>query len=161
MDHAWLLYNARVIQIRPAQAQDQNVIRKMVWNARLDPTTLQWQNFVVAESIETTSQPARIKVGIAQIRPYSDCRELGSVVVLPNYRGGGIARQLIETLLAKEAGDVYLDCERSKIPLYTRFGFEVIAFDQMPRTLKIKALGARLLRLFGIHVVCMKRTTQA
>lgn len=148
------LYNALVIRIRPAHAQDQKQIRKMVWGARLDPTTLQWLNFMVAEA---HSKPTNPIVGIAQIRPYSDCRELGSVVMLPEYRGRGIARRLIETLLAQETGDVYLDCASSKIPLYTRFGFHVIPFKEMPRTLKMKSLGASLMRLFGIHVVCMKR----
>ena len=153
-----LLYNARVIQIRSAQAHDQKRIRKIVWDARLDPTTLQWQNFIVAE---VDSAPNKTIVGIAQIRPYADCREFGSLAVLPEYRNQGIARQLIETLLAKETGDVYLDCERSKIPLYTRFGFHVISFKETPRTLKLKSLGARIMRLFGIYVVCMKRPAKA
>lgn len=126
----------------------------MVWDARLDPTTIHWQNFVVAED---AAKPNRPIIGIAQIRPYRDCREFGSLTVLPDYRRQGIGQQLLETLLAQEKGNIYLDCVRAKVAYYSRFGFRVIPFNERPFTLKLKSLGSLLLRPFGIQVVTMKR----
>ena len=139
-----------MISIRPARAEDQPTIRAMIREAHLDPTALKWPNFMVAEG------DGQI-VGIAQMKPYADCREFGSFVVRREWRSRGVGRQLIETLLSRETGDVHLMCEQHMLPYYHKFNFQLIGFGEAPRTLKIKLLVTFPGRLFGFRIVCMKR----
>jgi amino-acid N-acetyltransferase len=122
----------------------------MIFAARLDPTTIYWQNFVVAIEAETEKI-----VGCAQMKPYKDCREFGSLVVAPTYRNRGIAAMLLHELVDNEKGDVYLVCRDVMRSYYSRFAFVEVPYDQSPRTLKIKM---RLSRFFpGVNVICMIR----
>ena len=139
-----------VVHLRPATEADQGVIRAMVFAERLDPTSLNWRNFIVAAD-------GREIIGIAQIKPHSDCREFGSLIVKPAYRRRGIGRQLVEALLSKEAGEVYLLCAVRRVPYYRQFGFEVIDNAQAPLTLRRKLRLVALLHFAGVHVVAMKR----
>ena len=141
---------ARVIQLRPALAEDQPTILAMIREARLDPTSLKWQNFTLAQS------DGHI-VGIAQIKPFADCREFGSFAVRREWRNRGVGKLLIETLLAHETGDVYLMCNAPMMPYYRKYKFEQIGFDVAPGTLRRKLLFTFLLRVFGVRIVCMKK----
>lgn len=137
--------------IRHARPDEQRLIRQMVRAVGLDPTNLKWQNFVVAEL-------DREVVGIGQIRRSPSCHELGSLVVKPAYRGQGLARLIIEALLAEESGDVYLECESSRVPIYRRFGFEEIRWQDAPMPLKLKAgFGNSIGRLAGWRIAVMVR----
>jgi N-acetylglutamate synthase-like GNAT family acetyltransferase len=124
----------------------------MVLEERLDPTSLDWRNFIAAEEDSAI-------VGIAQVKPYRDCREFGSLVVLPSHRERGIGAMLIEAALAKEQGDVYLLCQQIRVPYYRKFGFELIDERDAPGTLKRKLRFSKFFRIFGVRIVCMKRST--
>ncbi len=139
-----------MVSLRPATEADQSAIWRMVFAARLDPTSLDWRNFIVAVD------DAKV-VGIAQVKPYADCRELGSLMVEPAYRKRGIGGRLIETLLRRERGEVYLLCASTLAPYYAKFGFVVIDGRQAPATLRRKLRFAALFRLVGARVVAMKR----
>lgn len=123
----------------------------MVLREGLDPSTLRWPNFIVAQD------DAGAIAGIAQIKPYRDCREFGSLVVLPQFRRQGIGAMLIEHALENEAGDVYLVCGVHRVPYYRKFGFVEINRDDAPRTLRRKLRIVGLFSVFGVKVVCMKR----
>jgi amino-acid N-acetyltransferase len=139
------------VVIRKAVEADQAIIKQMVREEHLDPTALHWSHFLVAE------QAGEI-VGIGQIRPYPGCRELGSLVVKPAYRGQHVGATLIKGLLANEAGDVYLECRSHNEGYYARFGFQTISWWQAPMPLKLKAgLGHYVGKLFGIKLLAMKR----
>lgn len=137
-------------KIRPATQVDSTTIKRMIRAERLDPSSLDWQNFLVAE------QDAQI-IGIGQIKPYPDYQELGSLLVLPNYRSQGIAAGLIEALEAKAQRPLYLLCERKMQPYYARFGYQVIGWREMPPTLRNKLLVTLLFRLVGIRVLAMRK----
>ena len=122
----------------------------MVLREGLDPSTLRWVNFIVAQDASGAI------AGIAQIKPYKDCREFGSLVVLPQYRRQGVGALLIEHALAGEAGDVYLLCGAHRVPYYRKFGFVEITPDKAPRTLRRKMTFAGLFSLFGVKIACMK-----
>lgn len=140
-----------MISLRPASADDQVTIRKTIFAERLDPTTLDWRNFIVAEDEGAI-------VGVAQVKPYRDCREFGSLAVRPSHRRQGIGAMLIEAALAREPGDVYLLCQTARVRYYRKFGFKVIQDRDAPGTLRRKLALAKLFRIAGIRVVCMKRT---
>ena len=138
------------ITIRRAKADDQETIRRMVFDAELDPTALHWSQFMVAET-----QSGEI-VGAGQIRPRG--RELGSIVVLPAYRSQGIAGRIITALLADETGVVYLECEKHMRSYYARFGFEEIAWWLAPFPLNVKHLYLKTRYYFGgFRFAVMKR----
>lgn len=143
-----------MIAVRPAVESDRHTIRRLVIAERLDPTMLDWENFIVAEEEGTI-------VGIAQVKPYRDCREFGSLVVHPAHRRRGIGATLIEAALARERGEVYLLCAAPLASYYARFGFREIAPDEAPATLRRKLRLSRLFVLFGVRVVCMRREAQS
>lgn len=139
-----------MVEIRPATAGDQAMIRKMVFDARLDPTSLRWQHFLIAED------GAEI-VGIGQIKEYPGCQELGSLIVQPEYRARGIGARLIAALEAKAGRPLYLLCESGMEGYYRRFGYVTIGWIQAPWFLKLKLLPVLPFRLLGIRVVVMRK----
>ena len=117
-----------MVKIRPAGEEDRRVIRKMVFAENLDPTSLKWQNFLVAELVGSI-------VGIGQVRKHRGCRELGSLVVLKEYRRKGIGRMLMAAAeaWAKRNGLDYIGLNVSSrneaaIALYREEGFEIETF---------------------------------
>jgi amino-acid N-acetyltransferase len=142
------------IHIRRASVDDQETIRRMVFDAELDPTSLHWSQFMVAET-----DSGEI-VGAGQIRPRG--HELGSIVVLPTYRNQGIAGRIITALLADETDVVYLECEKHMRGYYARFGFEEIAWWRAPFPLNVKHVYLKMRYWWsGYRFAVMKRPAQS
>jgi GNAT superfamily N-acetyltransferase len=81
------------------------------------------------------------------VKPHGDgTRELASLAVQPAYRGQGVARQLIEHLLAHHPPPLYLTCRSRLQPLYEKFGFRAVPPADLP--LYFRRI-ARLAALFG------------
>lgn len=137
-------------QIRPATAADDVTIKSMINRAQLDPSNVHWENFLIAE------HDGRI-VGIGQLKPYPDCTELGSLVTLRDYRGKGVASQIIAALEAKATFPLYLLCRDLMEAYYERFGYRSIPWREAPRSLKIKLSLTWIFRIFGIRVLVMKK----
>jgi amino-acid N-acetyltransferase len=88
---------------------------------------LDWQRFVLA-----VTQSGEV-IGCGQIKPHSDgTRELASIAVVPAWRGNGVARTIIEHLVAQESGTLYLTCRASLGPFYDKFGFRALRLEEMP-----------------------------
>lgn len=126
------------LHIRPARREDQRLIRRLVMGAGLDPSTLKWKNFLLAEMDDEV-------VGCGQLKPYRGGPELGSLVVRKAWRGQGIGGALIEALLTQESGMVYLICQEKLVTYYERFGFEVVTLAVLPPAVKVKMTAARVL----------------
>ena len=108
------------IGFRPATQQDQQAIRALVRGERLNPTGIDWPNFVVAAMAD------RI-IGAVQIRKHSDgSHELGSLVVAKDQRGHGIASRMIERALAEEREPIWMVTSESLAGTFARWGFERI-----------------------------------
>src|SRR5215204_541196 len=114
-----------MVDIRPAAEADAPTIKKMVKDEQLDPTSLDWQHFLIAELDGKT-------VGIGQIKEYPGARELGSLVVLSEYRNQGIASALIHALEARSEYPLYLFCLQENETFYNRFGYQKIRYGQAP-----------------------------
>lgn len=126
-------------QLRPAQASDAPGIKSLIRSVHINPMGLDWQRFIIAES-----QEAPI-LGCGQVKPHTGgIWELASIAVWPQYRGRGIARQIIETLLAGHPGALYLMCAAPICPLYEKFGFHLLNASEVPRYFR------RMSRLAGI-----------
>ena len=132
-------------RVRLATEKDSPAIKRLVFAARLNPTQLKWQHFMVADNSQGEV------IGCGQIKPHQDgsC-ELASLVIDPDYRSQGIARTLIERLIGIHEGDLYLMCRASLGGFYEKFGFEGINESQMPPYFK------RIARLASIAEILQK-----
>ena len=124
--------------LRMASESDSAVIRKLVHDARINPMNLDWRRFLIAES------PEGKVAGIGQIKLHgTDLLELASIVVEPEYRGLGVARLIINHLLETHPKPVYLMCRSQLESFYKKFGFRVLAVDEMPDYFRRLAMFAR------------------
>jgi len=132
-------------KIRPALESESTQIKDLINLVGINPTGLDWKRFVVA-----VNESGQV-IACGQIKPHGgDIRELASIAVNPEYRGLGIARSVIETLLLENPGPMYLMCMSHNGPMYEKFGFRVIEDKQMPRYF------ARIKKLFNIADVFRK-----
>ncbi len=116
----------QAIGFRRATEHDRPAIKALMRGERVNPTGINWPNFLVAAKAD------RI-VGAAQIRHHSDgSRELGSLVVAKDVRGYGIASRLIDTLLADEREPIWMITPEAHASVYARWGFEPIEPSAAP-----------------------------
>ena len=114
--------------LRAARESDFASIRELVHLGGINPMGLDWKRFLVAVNAE-----GRI-VACGQIKPHGrDILELASIAVHPASRNQGIARRIIEHLLAGSPRPLYLMCRSGLGPLYEKFGFSALPYDDMPR----------------------------
>jgi len=141
------------MNLRPAVQSDQPIITRIIRDANINPMSLDWHRFLVAEEEGAI-------VGVGQIKTHGDgSRELASIAVIPARQGQGIARKIIEALLAQESGALYLTCRSQLESFYTRFGFGKIERAEMPpyfrRLIRIVNFIAPLVR--GVRIIVMKK----
>ncbi|HET7143971.1 MAG TPA: GNAT family N-acetyltransferase [Anaerolineales bacterium] len=130
---------------RHAQESESSQIKALINLVGINPTGLDWKRFLVA-----VNESGQV-IGCGQIKPHGgDIRELASIAVLPEYRGQGIARAVIEMLLREYPKPLYLMCIAHNGPMYEKFGFHVIEMDRMPRYF------SRIKKLFNIAGVLRK-----
>jgi N-acetylglutamate synthase-like GNAT family acetyltransferase len=115
--------------IRPAGKEDFPAIRDLIHTVRINPMGLDWRRFLIAVG------PASQFSGCGQIKLHSDgSRELASIAVPDRFRGQGVARALIEALLARETTrPLFLMCRAELKSLYARFGFKEVGGEGLPR----------------------------
>lgn len=117
-----------MIVLRSATSEDDAAIRWLVRTGKINPTGLRWPRFIVA-----VNELGQV-VGCGQIKPHGDgSHELASLAVHPGWRGQGIARAIIESLIASHPGPLYLICRAELGPLYEKFGFRALEFGEMPK----------------------------
>ncbi|MDH5508586.1 MAG: GNAT family N-acetyltransferase [Anaerolineae bacterium] len=114
--------------LRPAAQTDADAIRALILASQINPTGLDWQRFTLAQT-----QDGQL-IGCGQLKPHRDgSLELASIAVIPEWRGKGIARALIEQLITGHTGPLYLMCQSSLGPMYKKFGFRTITVEEMPK----------------------------
>ena len=114
--------------LRPALETESRAIKDLIHSVGINPMDLDWRRFIVA----VDAQDQVIATG--QIKPHGrDIHELASIAVIPEYRGQGLARTIIEYLLKDSPRPLYLTCRSRLEPLYKKFGFRAITYDEMPR----------------------------
>ena len=140
--------------IRPASAQDIKSIRRLVWSAKLDPTQLRWQQFWVIECNGDL-------VACGQLRNFTGAQELGSLVVMKDWRDRGLGTYLTKYLIQQATEPLYLECLGKRLAsFYTRFGFIEVSLQELPQSLKFKFGLSQLAKtLFRIPVTIMQYQT--
>ena len=145
--------------IRPAAQVDQPAITAMVRAAGINPLSLHWPRFRVAE------EAGRI-VGVAQIKIHGDSsRELASLAVAPDRQSKGIGGALIQHLLSQPEGQppLFLMCRDELEGYYARFGFRRVERGEMPayfrRMTRLAAVFTAIAAFSGEqrHVLVMRR----
>ena len=134
------------IGLRPATQADAHTIKHIIHETGINPMSLDWQRFILATDAE-----GRI-IGCGQVKHHGDgSDELASIAVLPEWRGMGIARQIIEHLLEQHPGRLYLTCQSQLGSLYEKFGFQRIQPGEMTpyfrRLSRIVSMVNKLFRL--------------
>lgn len=125
--------------LRPATKADFPEIKALIRQSRINPTGLDWHRFTVAVDEGGGT------IACGQLKPVrGGFTELASLAVRPTHRRQGIARALIEHLLANAPRPVYLTCLSSLGELYEKFGFRALEPDVMPAHYR------RLQRLAGL-----------
>jgi N-acetylglutamate synthase-like GNAT family acetyltransferase len=129
------------IVLRPAVYKDEQTIRAIIRKEGLNPLSLHWQNFLLAEDAQ------RRIVGTGAVKMHGDgSRELASIAVVPEWRGRGVARAVIDELMARESGSLYLTCRDTMTGFYERFGFREIGVGEMTTYFR------RLFRILGVVI---------
>ena len=132
--------------IRSARETDAAQIRDLIHVAGINPMGLDWKRFVVA--VDDRDE----MLGCGQIKPHGrDILELASIAVHPEHQGKGIGRAIIEYLLQNSPRPLYLMCESSNGPLYEKFGFREISYNEMPRYFQ------RISRVAGLVTTLARR----
>ena len=126
-------------KIRPALESESDQIKALINLIGINPTGLDWKRFIVAVNAEGQV------ISCGQLKPHgADVLELASIGTLPEYRGQGIARAVIEELLRESPRPLHLMCIAHNGPMYEKFGFHIIEFKDMPRYFqRIKKLFVR------------------
>jgi N-acetylglutamate synthase-like GNAT family acetyltransferase len=119
--------SSRRYTLRSATAADAATIRRIISLVQINPLDLNWKHFVLAIDQELSI------IGCGQVKSHTDgSLELASIAVLPDWRGKGVARSIIEYLLTKYPGRLYLTCRSQLGPMYQKFGFQAIQIADMP-----------------------------
>jgi amino-acid N-acetyltransferase len=118
----------------------------MAHKERVNPTQLDWPNFMLAVDGDTV-------VGAVQMRKHCDgSRELGTLMVREDARGKAVAAHLIDALLARETGPVFMITGERYADHYARWGFRRREPTAVPgavrRNYRIGTLGGGLISFF-------------
>ena len=130
--------------LRQAIAEDYPAIRTLIRAVHINPTGLDWRQFLIAV------MPDGELAGCGQIKLHADgSRELASIAVREQFRGRGVARMLIERLMEEEPRPLFLMCRSRLGVLYEKFGFHIAKFEDMaPYFQRISRL-ARIVEFFA------------
>ena len=133
-------------RVRPAREAEAAQIRDLIHLVGILPVGLDWKRFVIAVNDRDEM------LGCGQLKPHGqEVLELASIAVYPEHQGKGIARAIIEQLLKDSPRPLYLMCESALGPLYEKFGFREIPYQQMPRYFQ------RISKLAGLATTLAQR----
>jgi N-acetylglutamate synthase-like GNAT family acetyltransferase len=115
-----------MFSLRRATQQDETAIRALIHQVGINPMALDWHHFLLA--VDENDH----MIGCGQIKPHFDgTRELASIAVVAERRGQGIARAVIEYLQAENPPPLYLTCRSALSPMYEKFGFRALQFNEL------------------------------
>jgi amino-acid N-acetyltransferase len=116
----------------------------LVRSERLNPTQLNWPNFMVA------ADEHRL-VGAVQLRKHFDgSREIGSLVVRKEWRGQGIASRLIDALISRDDGRLLAIANEDSAAHFERRGFRRIEPDAAPAAIRRNYRMGRLASIISV-----------
>ncbi|OGO27941.1 MAG: hypothetical protein A2136_01215 [Chloroflexi bacterium RBG_16_54_11] len=138
-------HSSEEISLRPATQADAATIRQLIAQVNISPLSLDWRRFILA-----VDQDGKV-IDSGQVKPHADgSSELASIAVLPEWRGVGVARAIIQSMLEQHPGRIHLTCRSELGPMYQKFGFRTIQKGEMPPYFRrISRMVNLFSRLFG------------
>lgn len=134
------------IILRPAAEEDFHAIIDLIHQVQINPTGLDWRRFVVAVD------GSGVMRGCGQLKPHGkEIVELASIAVVPSDRNKGIARAVIEHLIAKAPRPLYLTCRSGLQSFYEKWNFRVIGLNEMPSYYRRLSRLANVMFTFSDH----------
>jgi len=113
--------------LRPATIDDSRAIKDLIHRVGINPMDLDWHRFLLA--VDGSGK----MLGCGQLKPHGrDVIELASIAVEPSHRHQGVARVIIEHLIAQGPRPLYLTCRSKLGSFYERWGFRSIEPAEMP-----------------------------
>lgn len=114
--------------------------------------SLDWERFLLASS------PDGKLVACGQIKPHSEgTLELASIAVHPDWRGRGLAREIIQRLVADTPRPVYLTCRSDLEAFYVKFGFRSLSSSELtPYFRRIQKLANMMMFRDGMSLSVMR-----
>jgi N-acetylglutamate synthase-like GNAT family acetyltransferase len=113
--------------LRPATVDDSPLIKDLIRRVGINPMDLDWHRFVIA--VDGSGK----MLGCGQLKPHGrDVIELASIAVEPPYQHQGIARVIIEYLIASGPRPLYLTCRSRLGSFYEKWGFRSVEANEMP-----------------------------
>ncbi|HUH96011.1 MAG TPA: GNAT family N-acetyltransferase [Anaerolineales bacterium] len=139
-------------RLLPATADDAPFIKDLIHRAGINPMDLDWHRFVIAVD------PSGGMLGCGQLKPHGRAVvELASIAVEPQYRHQGIARAIIEHLIARAPRPLYLTCRSRLGPFYEQWGFRAVGPAEMPPYFRrLARLADTLVLFFNERLLVMK-----
>lgn len=140
------------ITFRRATADDASAIKALIHLVRINPISLDWERFLLA------SAPDGRLAACGQVKPHSEgTLELASIAVHPDWRGQGLAREIIQRLLADSPRPVYLTCRSDLEAFYVKFGFRALAAPELtPYFRRIQKLANLMMFREGMSLSVMR-----
>jgi N-acetylglutamate synthase-like GNAT family acetyltransferase len=136
----------KMTDIRPARETEAAQIKELIHLVGINPMDLDWKRFIVAVNNRDEM------IGCGQLKPHGKgILELASLAVYPEQQGKGIGQAIIQHLLKNSPRPLYLMCESSVGPLYEKFGFREIPYEEMPRYFQ------RISKLAGLVTTLARR----
>ncbi len=134
------------IVLEKATVEDFQDIRRLIHEVGINPTGLDWRRFILAKDENGHM------VGCGQLKVHRNgVYELASLAVAARWRKRGVASKIITYLIsAAPNGWLYLTCRQNLGKFYRKFGFEVIAPEELPGYYKFLSLIARAAKRLGI-----------
>lgn len=130
--------------LRPATENDSALIKDLIHRVGINPMDLDWHRFVIA--VDGSGK----MLGCGQLKPHGrNVIELASIAVEPPYQHQGIARAIIEHLIARGPRPLYLTCRSRLGSFYEKWGFRPLGPDDMPPYFRRLS---RLARVMGIFI---------
>ena len=136
------------IILRNAVESDSRLIIRLIHDAGINPTGLDWHRFIVAEDSNQQF------LGCGQLKPHGKTvMEMASIAVIPSARGQGIARLIIEYFVKTAPRPLFLTCRSQLGTFYSKFGFRVASETEIPAYFKRITRFSRIAKaLHLIHV---------
>ena len=129
--------------LRPATEIDSPIIKDLIHRVGINPMDLDWHRFVIA--VDGSGK----MLGCGQLKPHGpNVIELASIAVEPSYQHQGIARVIIEHLIAKGPRPLYLTCRSRLGSFYEKWGFRSIEPNEMPAYFRRLARLAKVMTVF-------------
>ena len=139
-----MLYSNSIV-ISSADERDMPVIEHLAKSFDLDCEDLLWKQFVVAKNNNAI-------IGFGRLRKYSECTEMATVGVIPEYRNKSVGTAIIKKLIQYGPSEIFVACV---IPnFFSRLGFKMV--KQYPSVLQKKVDFCKLYDFSDEQIFVMK-----